>query len=80
MKDKKISRLFYALAQLAGDAGMEFSLSLEDGESSSKALNGILSDSHSKSRDLVLRCWWPEPTASADGEAEDGGEDDDGED
>ena len=73
MKDKNISRLFYALAQLAGDAGMEFSLSLEDGESSSKALNGILSDSHSKSKNLVLRCWWPLPAAAEDGaEAEDG--------
>ena len=80
MKDKKISLLFYALAQLAGDTGMEFSLSLEDGESSNQTMNGFLTDYHSKSKNLVLRCWWPEPTASADGEAEDGGEDDDGED
>ena len=80
MKDKKISRLFYALAQLAGDGGMEFSLSLEDFESSGQTMNGFLTDNHSKSNNLVLRCWWPEPTTSADGEAEDGGEDDDEED
>ena len=75
MKDKKIFRLFYALASLARDAGMEFSLSLEDEASASKTLNGALTDSCSKSKGLVLRCSWPEPAA-----AEDGGADDDGKD
>ena len=75
MKDKKIFRLFYALASLARDAGMEFSLSLEDEASASKTLNGVLSDSCSKSKDLVLRCYWPEPAAAVDGEEEDDGED-----
>lgn len=71
MKDKKISRLFYVIADMAAKAGMEFSLSLEDSESENKILNGAMGHSHSKSNGLTLRCWWPEPAAAEDGETED---------
>ena len=78
IKDKKISALFYSLAQLASDAGMEFSLSLTDDESENKTLNGVIAHSRSKINGLTLHCWWPEPAAAEDGETEESeaGEDD----
>ena len=74
MKDKKIAQMFYALADLAQNAGMEFSLSLEDNATDIKVLNGALSNNQSTARCLTLRCWRPDPAdaAAADEETDDG--------
>lgn len=52
--------MFYSLADLAVNSGMEFSFEQRDYTNKSKALNGVLTDSSSQDSGLVLRAWWPE--------------------
>ena len=59
MKSKHVERLFYALADLAAEHGMEFSLELRDFDSESRAMNGFLTNSTTRDNGLILRAWWP---------------------
>ena len=73
MKPKRIERLFYALAELAVNHGMESSLGDSLAKSKAEALNGFLTDNKSRASSLTLRCWWPQPAADlaeADEEAD----------
>lgn len=70
MKSKRIERLFYALADLATDKGMEFTLDLRDYESQSKVLNGAFDNRSSRDNGLILRAWWPESSAQSGDAAE----------
>lgn len=67
----KKTRLFYAIAQLAIDAGREIILSADDTRSTSKALNGAILDSLTDSRRLSLTIYPPE----ADSRREEGEDD-----
>ena len=68
MKPKHVQRLFYALADLAAEHGMEFSLELRDFDSESRAMNGFLTNSTTRDNGLILRAWWPE-SADQNGDA-----------
>ena len=68
----KKDRLFYAIAQLAIDAGREIILVDDDIRSESKALNGGLLNSHNDSLRLSLTVYPPEADSRGE-EAEDDG-------
>lgn len=70
MKNKRIERLFYSLADLAAEHGMEFSLELRDYECQSKVFNGALGNSASRDNGLMLRAWWPESSDQSGDAAE----------
>lgn len=75
MKPKHVQRLFYALADLAAEHGMEFSLEDSAAKSSAAALNGFLADNKSRASSLALRCWWPQPAAETEETDEGSGDD-----
>ena len=70
MDEERKMQLFYAIADLAVEHGMELSLELKQWESGSKTLNGFLADSSSTDQGLVLRSYHPDPAPAPEDESE----------
>ena len=72
MDEERKIQLFYAIADLAVEHGMELSLELKQWESVSQTLNGFLADNSSTDHGLVLRAYRPDsvPTPEDEGEAD----------
>ena len=78
MDEERKMYLFYAIAEMAAEHGMELTLELKDKQSSSSMFKGAAWDSSSTDHGLVLRAYHPDPApAPEDEDQEDDQEEDD---
>lgn len=70
MDEERKMQLFYAIADLVVEHGMELSLELKQWESGSQTLNGFLTDNSSTDHGLVLRAYHPDPAPVPEDESE----------
>lgn len=70
MDEERKMYLFYAIADLAVEHGMELSLELKQWESGTKTLNGFLGESSLTDQGLVLRAYHPDPAPAPEDESE----------
>lgn len=81
MDEERKLLLFYAIAEMAAEHGMDLNLELKQWESGSQTLNGFLTDNSTTDHGLVLRAYHPDPApAPEDEDQEDDQEDDQEED
>lgn len=70
MDEERKMYLFYGIAEMAAEHGMDITLELKQWESGSKTLNGFLADSSSTDQGLVLRAYHPDPAPAPEDESE----------
>lgn len=78
MDEERKMQLFYEIAEMAAEHGMDLSLELKQWESGSQTLSGFLTDNSTTDHGLVLRAYHPDPVpAPEDEDQEDDQEEDD---